>query len=167
MFKTTWLNSPGNTGTGGSTASKFVTSSAMYFHSLRQTVSVKLNLELAAASEIVEIACRVKPAQATLVPERREERTTEGGLDLLGDALPAVRSAILQLGKAGIPVSLFIAPDPAQLRAAAQLKVPRIELHTGSYCEATLHHGGQLERDRRAAGELERLAQAAIHVQPR
>jgi pyridoxine 5-phosphate synthase len=128
---------------------------------LRQTVRGTLNLEMAATQAMVDKALLVQPDVVTLVPERRQERTTEGGLDLLGDALPAVRSAITQLGKAGIPVSLFIAPDPAQLRAAAQLKVPRVELHTGAYCEATLHRGAKVERDRISAAELERLAQAA------
>src|SRR4051812_26890776 len=88
---------------------------------LRQTVRGTLNLEMAATAAMVDKALLLKPDVVTLVPERREERTTEGGLDLLGDALPAVRSAISRLSHAGIPVSLFIAPEPAQLRVAAQL----------------------------------------------
>jgi pyridoxine 5-phosphate synthase len=128
---------------------------------LRQTVRGTLNLEMAATPAMVQKALAIKPDVVTLVPEKREERTTEGGLELLGEAQAAVRSAIGQLTKAGIPVSLFIAPDPAQLRAAVQLKVPRVELHTGSYCEATLHPGTAVERDRLSSAELERLAQAA------
>jgi len=128
---------------------------------LRKTVRGTLNLEMAATPAMVEKALSILPDVVTLVPERRQERTTEGGLDLTGETLPAVRSAIEKLSSAGIPVSLFIAPDPVQLRAAAQLKVPRIELHTGSYCEATLQHCTKVERDRISAAELERLAQAA------
>jgi pyridoxine 5-phosphate synthase len=128
---------------------------------LRKTVRGTLNLEMAATSAMVDKALATVPDVVTLVPERRQERTTEGGLDLLGEAQPAVRSAIAQLAQAGIPVSLFIAPDPVQIRAAAQLKVPRIELHTGAYCEATLHSGGALQREKLAGAELERLAQAA------
>ena len=128
---------------------------------LKASLKVPLNLEMAATPAMVEKALAIKPDVVTLVPEKRAERTTEGGLELLGEAQAAVRSAIGQLTGAGIPVSLFIAPDPAQLRAAAQLKVPRVELHTGSYCEATLHHGTAMERDRLSSAELERLAQAA------
>ncbi len=128
---------------------------------LRQTVRGTLNLEMAATQAMVDKALSIMPDVVTLVPEKRQERTTEGGLDVLGEAQAAVHSAVAQLTQAGIPVSLFIAPEPAQLRAAAQLKVPRVELHTGSYCEATLHRGTAMERDRLAAAELERLAQAA------
>ena len=126
---------------------------------LRQTVRGTLNLEMAATPAMVQKALAIKPDVVTLVPEKREERTTEGGLELLGEAQAAVRSAIGQLTKTGIPVSLFIAPDPAQLRAAVQLKVPRVELHTGRYCDATLAQG---TTPRKAAeAELERLAVAA------
>jgi pyridoxine 5-phosphate synthase len=128
---------------------------------LRQTVRGTLNLEMAATPAMVDKALATQPDVVTLVPERRQERTTEGGLDLLGEALPAVQSAVVRLSQAGIPVSLFIAPDPAQLRAAAHLRVPRVELHTGAYCEATLHRGRAAEREKMAAAELERLAQAA------
>ncbi len=82
-----------------------------------KTVSVKLNLELACASDVVAIACRVKPDQATLVPERREEVTTEGGLDVKGQR-KAVTEAVKQLHDAGIYVSLFLDPDPLQLELA-------------------------------------------------
>jgi pyridoxine 5-phosphate synthase len=102
---------------------------------LRQTVSVKLNLELAAASEIVAIACRVKPDQATLVPERREEVTTEGGLDVAGQR-QAVATAVGKLRDAGIYVSLFLDPDPRQLDLAKALGAEAVELHTGRYALA-------------------------------
>ncbi|HZZ29398.1 MAG TPA: pyridoxine 5'-phosphate synthase [Pirellulales bacterium] len=102
---------------------------------LRQTVSVKLNLELAAASEIVSIACRVKPDQATLVPERREEVTTEGGLDVCGQR-QAVAGAVAKLRDAGIYVSLFLDPDPRQLDLAKAVGAEAVELHTGRYALA-------------------------------
>ena len=99
---------------------------------LRQTVTVKLNLEMACEAEILEIACDVKPDQATLVPEKREEITTEGGLDLLGNR-DRVARAVSRLQQAGISVSLFIDPDPRQIEEAARLKVDAVELHTGQY----------------------------------
>jgi pyridoxine 5-phosphate synthase len=102
---------------------------------LRQTVSVKLNLELAAATEIVDIACRVKPHQATLVPERREEVTTEGGLDVVGNR-QAVATAIQKIKDAGIYVSLFLDPDPKQIEFGKTLKADAVELHTGCYALA-------------------------------
>ncbi len=102
---------------------------------LRQTVTVKLNLELAAQSEVVEIACRVKPDQATLVPERREEVTTEGGLDVVAHR-KAVQEAVRRLKQAGIVVSLFVDPDPRQIEASKELEADAVELHTGSYALA-------------------------------
>src|SRR6202142_55231 len=95
---------------------------------LRQTVSVKLNLELSVASEIVDIACRVKPDQATLVPERREEVTTEGGLDVVGHR-QAAATAVGKLRDAGIYVSLFLDPDPKQLDLAKTVGAEAVELH--------------------------------------
>ena len=102
---------------------------------LRETVHLKLNLELACNDEIVAIACLVKPDQATLVPEKREEVTTEGGLDVLGN-MPAVRAATEQLHAAGISVSLFLDPDLRQIEAAAKLSAAAVELHTGQYALA-------------------------------
>jgi pyridoxine 5-phosphate synthase len=99
---------------------------------LRETVTVKLNLELAAEDEIVGIACEVKPDQATLVPEKREEVTTEGGLDVVGNRT-AVAKAVERLRGAGISVSLFLDADPVQIQTAAELGVQAIELHTGQY----------------------------------
>ncbi|MEQ8785372.1 MAG: pyridoxine 5'-phosphate synthase [Pirellulaceae bacterium] len=99
---------------------------------LRETVTVKLNLELAADTEIVGIACQVKPDQATLVPERREEVTTEGGLNVVGQHA-AVAAAIAKLQQAGVSVSLFLDADLAQIEAAAELGAQAVELHTGQY----------------------------------
>jgi pyridoxine 5-phosphate synthase len=102
---------------------------------LRQTVSVKLNLELGATDEIVGIACRVKPDQATLVPEKREEVTTEGGLDVAGNR-QTVAAAINKMRDAGIYVSLFLDPDPKQIELAKSLGAEAVELHTGQYALA-------------------------------
>jgi pyridoxine 5-phosphate synthase len=102
---------------------------------LRQVVRTRLNLEMAATSEMVEIALSIKPDYVTLVPERREEITTEGGLDIAAQ-LSVYTSVVKQLQSASIPVSLFIDADPAQLAAAAHTSAQFIELHTGSYSEA-------------------------------
>jgi pyridoxine 5-phosphate synthase len=123
---------------------------------LRETVAIKLNLELSVADEIVGIACDVKPDQATIVPERREEVTTEGGLDVVTHR-GAVENAIRRLKGAGISVSLFLDPDPRQLELAGQLGVDAVELHTGQYALArgaaqheqlvALTNAGKLIRD--------------------
>jgi len=102
---------------------------------LRETVTTKLNLELSVADEIVGIACQVKPDQATLVPERREEVTTEGGLDVASHQT-AVASAVKKLQAAGIAVSLFIDPDSKQIQLSKDLGAEAIELHTGKYALA-------------------------------
>lgn len=102
---------------------------------LRQTVQVKLNLEAAIAAEMIEIATRVKPDQVTLVPEKREEVTTEGGLDVVTHR-DAVASAVKRLQDAGIIVSLFIDPSPEQITLSADLGVEAVELHTGCYANA-------------------------------
>jgi pyridoxine 5-phosphate synthase len=102
-------------------------------HALATALSTPLNLEMAATAEMTALAQRLVPAQVTLVPERREEVTTEGGLDLFAD--PARLEACLHaLRAAGIRTSLFIDPDPRQIARAAELEVPAIELHTGRYC---------------------------------
>jgi len=117
-------------------------------------IHLPLNFEMAATDEMLAIALRHKPHAACLVPERREERTTEGGLDAVGghDHLAPI---IVKLRDAGIRVSLFIAPDRAQLDMAAALGAPVVELHTGPYC----HAAPGAER----AAELKRLAEAAAH----
>ena len=102
---------------------------------LRRTVASSLNLELALNEEVMAIACEVKPDQATLVPERREEVTTEGGLDVAGQ-LDRVREGVERLHEAGIRVSLFIDPVEDQVRAAAATGADAVELHTGRYAGA-------------------------------
>jgi pyridoxine 5-phosphate synthase len=122
---------------------------------LRETVTAKLNLELACNQPILDIACQVKPDQATLVPERREELTTEGGLDVVSQR-QRVEQAIGRLREAGIAVSLFVDPDPRQLEVAVRMDADAVELHTGQYALA--------RRGAAAAGELETLRQAARQV---
>ena len=119
---------------------------------LRRTVKTVLNLEMAATDEMVAIAERIRPDLVTLVPERREERTTEGGLDVAGQRarIAAIKE---RLDAAGIRLSLFIDPDEAQLAAAAALGAGSVELHTGDYCDA--------EGEDARAAELERLAHGA------
>ncbi len=102
---------------------------------LRQTVQTHLNLEMAATPEMVAIALEIKPDYVTLVPERREEITTEGGLDVAGQ-LDKLKAIVAQLQEASIPVSLFIDPDRNQIKAAKKTQAQFIELHTGRYAEA-------------------------------
>jgi pyridoxine 5-phosphate synthase len=116
---------------------------------LRTAVRV-LNLELATSPDVVALACRLRPYQATLVPERREEITTEGGLDL-SRPHPRLRETIRRLEEAGIRISLFIDPDLSTLDAAKDLGVPAIELHTGRYANSWRQDERALEELRRAA----------------
>jgi pyridoxine 5-phosphate synthase len=109
-----------------------------------------LNLELATSPDVLAIACRLRPYQATIVPERREEITTEGGLDLRRPT-PRLRETIRRLDEAGARVSLFIDPDPAALDAAKDLGVPAIELHTGRYAHTWQAGDAALDELRRAA----------------
>jgi len=101
---------------------------------LALSIGTRLNFEMAVTDEMVSIACEIGPAHSCLVPEKREELTTEGGLDVLGQ-FQRVASATQRLTQAGIDVSLFIDPDPAQLKAAADAGAPTVELHTGAYAE--------------------------------
>ena len=110
-----------------------------------------LNLELATSEEIVDLACRIRPHQATIVPERREELTTEGGLDLRRP-LPRLWDTIRRLRDAGIRVSLFVDPDYAVLDAAKGLGVEAVELHTGRYAHAWRRDDAALQELRLAAG---------------
>ena len=103
---------------------------------MRDTVSVKLNLEMAVEPAIVDIALDVKPDQVTLVPEKRQEVTTEGGLDVIANKA-RIRTAVDRLMDAGIEVSLFIDPNVDQVEAADQLGVDAVELHTGRYADTT------------------------------
>jgi len=119
---------------------------------LRRTVQVKLNLEMAVTDEMVGLACRVRPDQATLVPEGRQELTTEGGLDVAGQE-QAVTEAVRRLQEAGIVVSHFIDPSPEQIEAAARSGAEAVEFHTGEYANAA----GPEARNR----ELARLAEGA------
>jgi pyridoxine 5-phosphate synthase len=96
-----------------------------------------VNLELAASSEILDLACEMRPLQATLVPEKREEVTTEGGLDLTSEEqLEAIGGAVRRLKEAGVRTSLFIDPDPLSLQASFELEADAVELHTGEYANA-------------------------------
>jgi pyridoxine 5-phosphate synthase len=103
---------------------------------LRQTVRTHLNLEMAATPEMVAIALKLKPDYVTLVPERREEVTTEGGLDVAGN-LDHILGVVHELQAQDIPVSLFVDPDPSQIEAAAATQTQFIELHTGRYANAS------------------------------
>ena len=119
---------------------------------MRRTVSTRLNLEMAGSAEMVKIAYEVRPDMCTLVPERREELTTEGGLEVVA-ARDQVRKVVKTLKDAEIQVSLFIDPDLDQVKGAHRVEVDVVELHTGRYCEA------RLAGDRRR--ELARLVDAA------
>ncbi|MDB5361739.1 MAG: pyridoxine 5-phosphate synthase [Rhodospirillales bacterium] len=121
---------------------------------LTAEIGLPLNFEMAATGEMLAIALKHRPHAACLVPERREERTTEGGLDVVGGH-NHLAPIIAKLRDAGIRVSLFIAPDRPQLDMAARLGAPVVELHTGPYCHAA---AGALR-----AAELKRMAEAAAH----
>ena len=118
---------------------------------LRAEIDKPLNFEMAATPEMVEIARRTKPHAACLVPERRAEVTTEGGLDVAGQH-NTLAPAIARLTEAGIRVSLFIDADPRQIEAAARLRAPVIEIHTGAWCHALAE--GDIAR---SAAEWERI----------
>lgn len=118
---------------------------------LSAAVTTLFNLEMAATDEMIDIASRLQPAVITLVPERREERTTEGGLDVVGQA-GAIAAAAAMATERGIKLSLFITPDKDAVDAAVELGAQQVELHTGAYCQAG------------ALGELGRLADAAEHA---
>ncbi len=117
---------------------------------LADTLGTRMNLELAVTDEMLDVAERTRPADVCLVPERREELTTEGGLDVIGGKSRII-DACGRLAAAGIRVSLFVDPDPQQLEAAVECGAPVVELHTGAYAE---------ERGLRAADELSRLRAA-------
>ncbi len=103
---------------------------------LRQTIKTKMNLEMAAVKEIINIALDIKPDMITLVPEKRKELTTEGGLDVIKNEKKLAKT-IARMKKASIPVSLFIDPDAVQIEAASDIGATFVELHTGRYCDAT------------------------------
>ncbi|MFN7141628.1 MAG: pyridoxine 5'-phosphate synthase, partial [Limisphaerales bacterium] len=120
---------------------------------LRKRIKTRLNLEMANSPEIIEIALKLKPEIVCLVPERRQEVTTEGGLDVVGH-FEGLKETCKKMNDAGIEVSLFIAPDPAQVEASARTGSQFIELHTGSFAEH-FHNGAERE------AELNRLIAAA------
>jgi pyridoxine 5-phosphate synthase len=122
---------------------------------LKAKITKPLNLEMAATREMGEIARTIRPHAACLVPERRQERTTEGGLDAAGQS-SALRTVVEQLAEAGVRVSLFIAPEPEQIEAASALGAPVIEIHTGAWCDA-LAAGDAAT----AAAEFARIARGA------
>lgn len=129
-------------------------------HVMRQTVQTQLNLEMAATAEMAAIAAKIKPDMITLVPEQREEQTTEGGLDVVGQ-LANLRPYLDQLRATGAQLSLFIDPDEAQIRASADLGVQIVELHTGDYCEASDPGANSANAHGDRMAELERLRQGA------
>ncbi len=118
---------------------------------LRRLIQTRMNLEMAVADDIVTFACRVRPQESCLVPERRQELTTEGGLDVVG-GLKKIAEACARLADSGIRVSLFVDADPDQIDAAAKTGAPVIEIHTGRYADA--------ENDEIRRRELVRIEQA-------
>ena len=122
---------------------------------LKEQIELPLNLEMAATPEMLAVALAHRPHAACIVPERRQERTTEGGLDVVGGR-NELAPIVARLGAGGIRVSLFINPDPRQLDMAREIGAPVVELHTGAYCDA---QGNDRE------GELARIATAAAHAE--
>lgn len=122
---------------------------------LRGRLRTRMNLEAAVTDEMIALALRIRPQDVCLVPEKRQELTTEGGLDVIG-GFERVREACRVLGQAGIRVSLFIDPETAQIEAAQRAGAPVIEIHTGAYAEA--------EEADKAALELERICRAAAYA---
>ncbi len=122
---------------------------------LRELVTTKLDLEMAAVDEIIEIACDVKPELATIVPEKRLELTTEGGINVI-DNIDHLRNTLKKLHSAGIIVSMFIEPDINQIDASAEIGADFIEIHTGVYANS--------KNEEDMFDELERIRQAAKHA---
>jgi pyridoxine 5-phosphate synthase len=129
---------------------------------LQDIVLTKMNLEMAVTEEMLVIAERYRPQDCCLVPERREELTTEGGLDVVGQ-LQRITEACTRLAAVGIRVSLFIDADPRQVEAAAQAGAPVIEIHTGHFADATNHHK-QREEFQRIAEAVKRGQKAGLQV---
>lgn len=125
---------------------------------LRQTVQTALNLEMAGTDEMVAIACRIRPDMVTLVPEKRQELTTEGGLDVISCS-QQLKGQIATLQESGINVSLFVDPDLNQIDQAFQVGADAVEIHTGSYCDAP-SHGAQLAE----LAKIEQAIHAARHT---
>ena len=128
---------------------------------LKAEISKPLNFEMAATDDMLRISLATRPHAVCLVPERREELTTEGGLDVAGQH-NALKPFIAKLGDAGVRVSLFIAADPRQIEMAANLKAPVIEIHTGAWCDAVVDgHVAKAEAEWRRIVEGAKLARAA------
>lgn len=125
---------------------------------LRELVTTKLDLEMAAVDDIIEIACDVQPDLATIVPEKRQELTTEGGLNVI-DNIKQIKNAIIRLHENDIPVSLFIEPDLNQIDAAAEINADIIEIHTGHFANAISEEDiyDELEKIRVAAKHAKKL----------
>ncbi len=122
---------------------------------LKAAIAKPLNFEMAATEQMLDIALRIKPHACCLVPERRTERTTEGGLDVIG-GFDHLKPFVAELSRAGVRVSMFVEPSPEALEASASLGAPVVELHTGAWCAALEHRDSE-----KAAHEFQRLQQAA------
>ncbi|SMO78923.1 pyridoxine 5'-phosphate synthase [Balnearium lithotrophicum] len=122
---------------------------------IKEVIHSKVNLEMAPTDEMVEIALSVKPHQVTLVPEKREEVTTEGGLDVLSQK-ERIKEVVERLKNGGITVNIFIDPDKEQIKAASEIGADAVELHTGAYAEAFAENN-----EEKVGEELERLKEAA------
>ena len=131
---------------------------------LVKTVQTRINLEMAATEEMIGIASRLRPHTVTLVPEKRQELTTEGGLNVLGQR-EALHKAVSRLRGAGMVVSLFVDPDLSQLRASKQVGADAVEIHTGTYCEAFQagKEAGVFRNVPVFTMELEKIRVAAAH----
>jgi pyridoxine 5-phosphate synthase len=132
---------------------------------LRELTHIKLNLEMAATDEMIEIACRLRPEMAMLVPEGRQEVTTEGGLDITAREAP-LKSAVARLGDAGIMTSVFIDADPKQVEAAARIGARVCEIHTGPYAHA-FHMRGRDAESPAVVAELAKIANAGRMIRER
>ncbi len=131
---------------------------------LRETIGTRLNLELAAEPSIVAVALQIRPDQVTFVPERRAELTTEGGLDVIGQGA-RVAEAVRRCLDAGLEVSLFVDPSPAQVEASAALGASAVELHTGCYADATDPAGARRELEALVvAGHAAKAAGLTLHA---
>jgi len=134
---------------------------------LRSEISKPLNFEMAATEDMLRISLATRPHAVCLVPERREELTTEGGLDVVGQH-NALAPFITRLNDAGVRVSLFIAADPSQIEMAARLRAPVIEIHTGAWCDAVMDgHAEKAEAEWQrivAGAELARAAGLEVHA---
>ncbi|MCL1094629.1 pyridoxine 5'-phosphate synthase [Shewanella kaireitica] len=124
-------------------------------YTLAKTLKTRMNFEMAVTEEMLDIACEIKPAYVCLVPEKREELTTEGGLDVAGQQ-DKIAAAVTRLSKEGIKVSLFIDADKTQIDAAVTVGAPVIEIHTGCYADA--------ETDAEATAELNRISTMATYA---